>query len=227
MRRSKLLEGMWSGDLADLVQPLVSVDEYKSKIDATAIAIGFYVTDKDAAEDLNRFIQKSPVALIDTDVSPAPDQRGYYLVFIEIESNDRLVSSITAILDEVGPLASIENWQMKVRNQPKMMPYDQEQLGGFLKVNRVQDELAALKMQIVQFKKKKEQDRKDKIEKAEKAKQEAHKKQEEINAAHAKIEKQKQEKAKAEKEKASKTDASKRPPAKEQPKQGGENPKQG
>jgi hypothetical protein len=63
MRRSKLYEGMWSGDLADLVQPLVSIDEYASKIDPNAIAVGFYVQDKDAADDLNRFIQK--VASVD------------------------------------------------------------------------------------------------------------------------------------------------------------------
>lgn len=153
MLRSKLLEGMWSGDLADLVQPLVSIDEYKSKIDISAIAIGFYVTDKDAAGDLNRFIQKSPVSLIDTDVSPAPDQRGYYLVFVEIENNDRLVSSITSVLDEVGALASIDSWKMKVRNQKEMLPYDQEKLGGFLQKNRIQDEVLALKIQIDEFKK--------------------------------------------------------------------------
>ncbi len=150
---SKLMEGMWAGDLADLVQPLISVDEYQSKIDDSAVAIGFYVSDKDAAEDLNRFIQKSPISLIDCDVSPAPDQRGYYIVFVEMELNDRFVSNVTSLLDEIGPLTDIDNWQMRVRGNKGLIAYDQEKLGEMLKVNHVRDEIASLKQKIDQARK--------------------------------------------------------------------------
>lgn len=154
MRRSKLYEGMWSGDLADLVQPLVSIDEFASKIDPDAIAIGFYVQDKDAADDLNRFIQKSPVSIIDSDVSPAPDQRGFYIVFVEIQFTDRLVSNITALLEEISPLASIESWQMKVRNIKGLVKFDNEHLAQVLKANRISDQIKSLKKQIEAVKKK-------------------------------------------------------------------------
>jgi 23S rRNA U2552 (ribose-2'-O)-methylase RlmE/FtsJ len=152
MRRSKLYEGMWVGDLADLVQPLVSIDEYASKIDKDAIAIGFYVHDKDAAEDLNRFVQKSPVSIIDSDVSPAPDQRGFYIVFVELTFNDRLVSNITSLLDEISPLVSVEEWQMKVRNIEGLVKYDGEKLVTILKANRISDQINALKRQITSLK---------------------------------------------------------------------------
>lgn len=148
MHRSKLLEGMWAGDLADLVQPLVSIDEYQSKIDPDAIAIGFYVNDKDAADDLNRFIQKSPVSIIDSDVSPAPDQRGYYIVFVELSFNDRIVPNIEAVLGEVSPLVDVQEWQMKARNLDGLVPFDAERLAGVLKANRASDKLKALKDQI-------------------------------------------------------------------------------
>ncbi len=112
-----LTEGMRPGDLEDLVLPMITVDEYESKIDDKAVVIGFYVADRDAAEDLNRFIQKSPVVLLDTEVSPAPDQHGYYLVFVELLNDAQIVPNLEAILEEVSPLIDAEEWQMRLRGQ--------------------------------------------------------------------------------------------------------------
>lgn len=156
MHRSNLFEGMWQGDLADLVQPLVSIDEYQSKLDDTAVVVGFYVNDKDAAEDLNRFIQKSPVSIVDSDISPAPDQRGYYLVFVELQFNDRLVPNITSVLEEISPLVDITDWQMKVRNIKGMRPYDGDTLIEILKANRFGDHIKALRAQIKELQEKRE-----------------------------------------------------------------------
>lgn len=123
-----LTEGMRPGDLEDLVLPMVSVDEYESKIDDDAIVIGFYVGDKDAAEDLNRFIQKSPVQLIDSEVSPAPDQHGYYLVFVEFINDRRIVTNIDGLLEEISPLAGIESWQMRLRQNDGVVPFSKKVL---------------------------------------------------------------------------------------------------
>lgn len=152
MHRSKLNEGMWANDLADLVQPLVSIDEYSSKIDDSAIVVGFFVQDKDAAEDLDRFIQKSPVSIVDCEVSPAPDQRGYYIVFVELLFNDRLVANIGSLLGEISPLVGVENWQVKCRNLEGLVRFDGEKLSKVLNVNRASDELKAMKRKIKKLK---------------------------------------------------------------------------
>lgn len=110
-----LTEGMREGDLEDLVLPMVTIDEYASKLDENAIVLGFYVQDRDAAEDLNRFIQKSPVEMLDTEVSPAPDQHGYYICFIELLNDRRIVENIEAIMAEVSPLVGNSEWQMRLR----------------------------------------------------------------------------------------------------------------
>lgn len=110
-----LNEGMREGDLEDMVLPMVTIDEYASKLDENAIVIGFYVQDRDAADDLNRFVQKSPVEMLDTEVSPAPDQHGYYIVFIELMNDRRIVEHIETILAEVSPLVGNEDWQMRLR----------------------------------------------------------------------------------------------------------------
>ena len=110
-----LLEGMREGDLEDLVLPMITIDEYASKLDENAIVLGFYVQDRDAADDLNRFIQKSPVEMLDTEVSPAPDQHGYYICFIELLNDRRIVESIETLLAEVSPLVGNSEWQMRLR----------------------------------------------------------------------------------------------------------------
>jgi len=125
----KLTEGMRPGDLEDLVLPMLTIDEYESKIDNDAVVMGFYVSDKDAAGDLNRYIQKSPVQLLDTEVSPAPDQHGYYIVFVELLNDIRIVDNMKAILDEVSPLADIDEWQMRLRgNDEGVMPFSEKVL---------------------------------------------------------------------------------------------------
>ena len=115
MHTHTLLEGMREGDLEDLVLPMITIDEYASKLDENAIVIGFYVQDRDAAEDLNRFIQKSPVEMLDTEVSPAPDQHGYYICFIELLNDRRIVENIETIMAEVSPLVANTEWQMRLR----------------------------------------------------------------------------------------------------------------
>lgn len=135
MRRpaSSLTEGMRRGDLADLVLPLISVDEYDSKVDEKdAIVFGFYVADESASKDLNRFLQKSAVPLLDTEVSPAPDQQGYYMVFVELLDNDRLPQNISDLLSEIKMLVDIDEWEMRVRNHDGLIPFSERSLARAL-----------------------------------------------------------------------------------------------
>ena len=134
MPRSNLTEGMREGDLADLVLPLVSVDEYNSKVDETeAMVFGFYVHDEAAAADLNRFLQKSAAPILDTDVSPAPDQHGYFMVFVELNKDARLAENVADILAEIKSLVDIDAWQMRVRDLNDLIPFSTKNLMAALK----------------------------------------------------------------------------------------------
>jgi hypothetical protein len=145
-----LFEGMRNGDLEDLVLPLLSVDEYESKVDDNAVVFGFYVHDHDAAHDLNRFIQKSPVLLLDTDVSPAPDQRGYYIVFVELLNNDRLGEEMEALLDEVSSLSSVESWKMRLRGVDRLVPFSEQALNAHFDQEEKTDEVSESVMKFLQ-----------------------------------------------------------------------------
>jgi hypothetical protein len=107
-----LLEGLKKHDLKDLVLPLITIDEYNSKIDNDKmIVVGFYVFEQDAAYDLSNFIERSPYAVIDTDVSPAPTKDGYYVTFVEMSRTPSFPQQLQNILDEITHLSDIDDWQ--------------------------------------------------------------------------------------------------------------------
>jgi hypothetical protein len=107
-----ITEGLMAGDLNDLVLPMLSIDEFASKIDdETTIVVGFYCFEEDPAHDLANFIERSPVPVLDTDVSPAPSREGYYLTFVEIKRNHQFPQNLLNILKEVSSLTSVDNWQ--------------------------------------------------------------------------------------------------------------------
>lgn len=119
-----IAEGLRRNDLQNLVSDVISIDEYNSKIDDSAIVVAFHVQDRNAAQDLNRFIQKSHVDILDTDVSPAPDQKGFYLVFVELPLNTQIGKSIYEITKDVAALADVETWRMRLRTIKGTRPFN-------------------------------------------------------------------------------------------------------
>jgi hypothetical protein len=108
----KLFEGLEEHDLDFTIMPIISIDEYKSKIDdRKAIVVGFYITENDPAVDLAAFIEKGIVKVLDTDVSPAPTDDGYYLVFIELDRDDKFPEKLLKIIDEIGNITNIKDWE--------------------------------------------------------------------------------------------------------------------
>jgi hypothetical protein len=107
----KLAEGLRENDLEGLVLPVISIDQFESKIDDDAIVIGFYVLYRDPAADLNRFIQKSAVDIIDTEVSPAPTEEGYYVVFVEVMRNEKFPELLFSILENIENLVGFCEWE--------------------------------------------------------------------------------------------------------------------
>lgn len=103
--------GLKISDLQDLVRPLISVDEYESKINDDAIVVGFYVDDKDPAKDLSKFIESGGYNIVDTDVSPGTDDQGRYIVFVEFLRNESFPKELETILGAVEPLTGLDKWK--------------------------------------------------------------------------------------------------------------------
>lgn len=127
----RISEGLREGDLVDLVLPMISVDEYESKLSDKAVVIAFYVGDEEPARDLNRFIQKSPIDLIDTDISPAPNPDGYYLVFVEMMADGEVAEKIVNLCGTISQLVSVKEWSASLYGKDDPIPLSVEGLKGY------------------------------------------------------------------------------------------------
>lgn len=117
-----IIEGLKHGDLDGMILSIVSIDEFEPKIDEEAVVIHFHALEHDAAVDLNRFIQRSSVSILDTEVSPAPDQKGRWLVFVELLDDENFEENVTSLLKEVSGLALVSKWTLKIRgNQDRQI----------------------------------------------------------------------------------------------------------
>lgn len=126
-----LFEGLKANSLEHLVLPLISVDEFESKIDdRRCVVVGFYVMDKDPAEDLSSFIDMSNRDVLDTEVGPAPTPDGYYMVFAELRRNAKFSEKLIEILKLIKNLCNInvDAWQMKCIGHEKLIPVSIESI---------------------------------------------------------------------------------------------------
>lgn len=123
--------GLKPNDLDDLISKTISIDEFESKIDnEEAIVVGFKVDDKDPAYDLSRFIEKSAAEILDTEVSPAPDTDGKYVVFVEFSRNSKFTEELLDVLRSMENLSNIkmEEYTFTTYKQKGEYPVTEENL---------------------------------------------------------------------------------------------------
>lgn len=102
MQSKPLNENIKHNDLIDLISPIVSIDQYKSKLgkDENIVVVAFDVADLDPAQDLSQFLETGHDA-IDVDITPGPDADGRYKVFVELERNSKLFDSVQKLIDDI------------------------------------------------------------------------------------------------------------------------------
>jgi hypothetical protein len=110
-----LNEELRPADLRYLVDNVFEIDSYSSKMgnDQDVSVISFNVKSKDAAEDLESFIEKGYKFVLDADVSPGEVKEGKYKVFVEMERDKNLSLRIVEILDGVKKLVDTEDFRFR------------------------------------------------------------------------------------------------------------------
>jgi 23S rRNA U2552 (ribose-2'-O)-methylase RlmE/FtsJ len=144
-------EGLREGDLTTLIDSIISIDEYESKLEDDAIVVAFKILYKQPAQDLNRFIQKSSVDLIDTDMSPAPDVDGKYVVFIEMTRDEKFSERLLDILDSLKGISDIKEWQFSCYDQTGVHNLTLENLHEFIRLEPEQTEETLDVVEFLQF----------------------------------------------------------------------------
>lgn len=139
---NKLNESLRPLDLEGLVLPVISIDEYESKIssDDHVVVLAFFVNDEEPANDLSRFIDKSSYEIIDTEVSEAPDEDGNYLVFVEIYRNSKLPKLVLDIVNEVENLTGKQDWKFIAYKRAIRFDLSIENLSSIIELNSIRVE---------------------------------------------------------------------------------------
>ena len=102
-------------ELQDLVLPKLSIDEFSPKTgdNNDVIVLGFYVKDKEPAKDLSHFIENGAYEILDVENSPASNDEGEYMVFVEVDRNDKFFDLTEKIVEDLGNIMEISNWKYK------------------------------------------------------------------------------------------------------------------
>lgn len=111
-----LLESLFEGDLEGMIEPVLSIDDFESKIDSNVIVLAFYVKNENAAEDLAVFLERSNNEnILDTEVSLTPNKDGEFLVFIELDIKQHDIDTIFKNIQKIIELTMILTGKLKWR----------------------------------------------------------------------------------------------------------------
>jgi hypothetical protein len=112
-----LFEGLEKGDLARLIHPELHVDEFKSKLgdDCDVVVLSFKVDAKEPASDLVSFIEKGYDWVLDADISSGEMDDGSYIVFVELDRNNKAPDNIMDLMDDLMNVTdqTIADWRVR------------------------------------------------------------------------------------------------------------------
>lgn len=130
-QKRNLNEGLRSGDLKEFVNPLFTVDQYKSKMgeDADVVVLGFRVREKHPALDLMEFMEKGYPFILDADVSAGEEHDGQYQVFVEIKRSPELPEQLRQLMKGLGQLCANEDWRFRYQKADHSVEFNEDTVG--------------------------------------------------------------------------------------------------
>tara|TARA_B100000900_G_C20539564_1_gene699860 strand:- start:132 stop:833 length:702 start_codon:yes stop_codon:yes gene_type:complete len=146
--------GLLAKDLAHLIDKVVEIDSYKSKMgeDSDIVTLAFSVHGNEPAKDLENFIEKGYPFVLDADVTSGEQTDGTYKVFVEMERNKDISSNILEIADGVGKLADLEKMRFRYYKNFKSKDLDEENLSSSIPVDKESYEIAVNETQYENYK---------------------------------------------------------------------------
>ena len=101
------------GEMENLVNSTISIDQYKPKIGEAneTVVVAFEVQQEVAAKDLSNLIETDVTESLDVDISQGPNNNGNYLVFVEFNRDNKLHNRIMEIMKCVSNATLITEWQ--------------------------------------------------------------------------------------------------------------------
>lgn len=122
------------GELQHTVSPLISVDEFepKSGLSKEVIVIGLSLMNEKAAKELDIFVQRGWISIVDSEPSPNPDENGHYALFVEFKRNNGFKEQLSDFLKDIENLTGKMEWMIKPYLSDEHFDLDDEQLFNFI-----------------------------------------------------------------------------------------------
>ena len=144
------------GDLKNTILKNISIDEFEPKTGEAkdVMVIGLYLNETAPAKDLYHFINNSIVEIRDVEVSPNPNPDNYYMVFMEIDRNEKCMESVKALIEEVERLSGKLDWHVSTTLSENKIKLDDQSLMSFVQCDPenylTKDEFMAQKLEAEQ-----------------------------------------------------------------------------
>jgi hypothetical protein len=115
------------GDLRDCVLKKISIDQYEPKTGNSedTIVVAFQTPEQAAGIDLHSFFNSGKKYIKDTDVSPNKNDDGFYMVFLEIDRDEKSVERILEIMQDAENLTGHLNWEGTTHIHDDPFPIDE------------------------------------------------------------------------------------------------------
>lgn len=122
------------GDLKDTVLSKISIDEFEPKTGEAkdVLVMGFYVTEDSAGYDLYKFLSGSTLEVRDIEVSPNPNEDDYYMVFVEMDRNQKVLDAINFFLQETGRVVGDLNWKARTYLNDDYLPLTGDEIYEYI-----------------------------------------------------------------------------------------------
>jgi len=150
---TKLNETLRAGDLRNTIKKVFSIDSHKSKIgdDSSIVVLNFVVDTKDAADDLENFIEMGYDFVLDADSSAGETDEGLYSVFVELERTRHSSEQILEIIEGIKKLASLDDMRFRYFKSFKSYDTSLENLELMVPINKKEYESATEKNRLDNF----------------------------------------------------------------------------
>ncbi|MBT8358544.1 MAG: tetratricopeptide repeat protein, partial [Deltaproteobacteria bacterium] len=116
------------GIFHSLILDKILVDVFKPKFggDKDLAVFSFFVKQRDAANKLMSYIVQKNFDILDIEVSPDPKENGQYILFIEMDRNKNMYTTMDKLLEHIDHLVSIKQWHFRTSAYKEYMDWDRD-----------------------------------------------------------------------------------------------------
>lgn len=126
--------GLRAGDLKDTILKKISIDEYEPKTGDSkdVMVVGFHVTESSVGNDLYHYVSSSVVEVRDLEVSPNPNNDGYYMMFVEMDRNENSLETVRNMVRDIENVSGKLNWAVTTHLTEDDFPLFSEEAANIL-----------------------------------------------------------------------------------------------